>query len=152
GWRVIDGFSPVEIHRVIDCGFRAKGVLLFEILLHVRRLVLHVEAGLDAIRDDPRAVTKRGRRSGARETQRKQQAHAVRSSQVEILTDHRFEEMTALHGTIEDLGQTHFELAEGQAMVVAGRTFRYGHRPRQAMRPTVEDALDVGRTERVTRG
>src|SRR5205823_7575391 len=73
-----------------------------------------------------RAVAKRGRRGGARETQGKQQAHAVRSSQVEILADHRFEEMTALDGTIEDLGETHFELTESQAMVVSGHTFRCG--------------------------
>lgn len=95
---------------IVDRRFSTKGVLLFEILLHVRRLVLHVQAWLDAIRDDPRPVTKRGRRGGAREVQRKQQAHAVRSSQVEILADHRFEEMATEHGAIEDLGQTDFEL------------------------------------------
>jgi hypothetical protein len=60
--------------------------------------------------------------------------------------------MTALHGTIEDLGQTDFELTEGQAMVVSGGAFLGGHRPRQALRPAVEECLDVGRTERITRG
>src|SRR4030095_10475482 len=89
---------------------------------------------------------------GGGDAQGKQQAHAVRSSEVEILADHRFEEMTALHGAIEDLGQTDFELTEGQAVVVSGHAFRGGHRPRQAVRPPVEEGLDIGRTERITRG
>ena len=126
--------------------------MLLEILLHVRRLVLHVETRLDAIRDDARAIAKRGRRRGAREAQRTQQAHTVRSSQVEVLADHRFEEMTALHGTIENLGQTDFELTQGQALVVSGRAFLGGHGPGQAVRPAVEEGLDVGRTKRITRG
>jgi hypothetical protein len=59
--------------------------------------------------------------------------------------------MAALHGTIEDLGQTHFELAESETLVVSGGAFLGGHRPREPMRPAVEEGLDIGRTERITR-
>jgi hypothetical protein len=58
--------------------------------------------------------------------------------------------MAALHRAIEDLGQTDFELADGEAVVVPGRAFLGGHRPRQAMGPAVEEGrLDVGRPERI---
>jgi hypothetical protein len=145
-------FSHVEVHRVVDRGFRAKGVLLFEILLHMRRLVLEVEARLNAICDDTRAIAKGRRRGGAREAQWKQQAHAVGSSQVKILADDRFKEVAVLHRAIKDLGQTDFELTDREAVIAAGRAFLAGHRPGQAMRPAVEEGLDVGWTEGITRG
>ena len=88
----------------------------------------------------------RVRRSG------KSKPDAVGASEIEILADDGFEEVAALHGTIEDLGQTDFELADREAMVVAGRAFVGGHRPRQAMRPAVEEGLDVGGPERIAGG
>jgi hypothetical protein len=60
--------------------------------------------------------------------------------------------MTALHRAIEDRRQTDFELTDREAMVVAGGAFLGGHRPGQAVRPAVEEGLDVSRTERITRG
>ena len=99
--RLSIAFAHVEIHGVVDRGFRAEGVLLFEILLHVGRLVLDVEARLDPIRDDARAIAKRRWRGRAREAQRKQQADAVGSPEVEILADHRFEEMRPCTGRLK---------------------------------------------------
>ena len=69
-----------------------------------------------------------------------------------MLADHRFEEMPALHGAIEDLGQTDLELTDGEAVVVAGDAFLGGHRPRESVRPTVKEGLHVGRSERITGG
>ena len=42
--QVVDGLAHVEVHRVVDRRFGAEGVLLFEVLLHVGRLVLDVQA------------------------------------------------------------------------------------------------------------
>ena len=44
--QVVDGLPDVEVHRVVDGGFGAERVLLFEVLLDVGGLVLDVEAGL----------------------------------------------------------------------------------------------------------
>ena len=79
--------------------------------------------GSHAIGDDARPIAKGGRRRGAGEAEREEQAHAIGPSQIEILADDGFEEVAALHGPIEDLGQTDFELADREAMVVAGRAF-----------------------------
>ena len=92
-------------------------MLLFEVLLDVRGLVFDVQAGLDAIGDDARAIAIGGRRRGAGEAQRKQQAHAIGASEVEILADDGFEEVAPLHRPIEDLRETDFELAEREPMV-----------------------------------
>jgi len=108
-----------------------------------------MQARLDTIRNDSRPIAKGGWGRGTREAQGEQQPHAVGSSEIEILADHGCEEVAALHRTIEDLGQTDFELADGEAVVVPGRAFLGGHRPRQAMRPAVEEGLDVGRPERI---
>ena len=60
--QVVDGLSDVKVHRIIDRRFGAEGVLLFEVLLHVRRLVLDVEARLDPVGDDPGSIAEGGRR------------------------------------------------------------------------------------------
>ena len=57
--------------------------------------------------------------------------------------------MPALYRPIEDLGQADLELADGEAMVVPGRAFGDRHRPRQSMRPAVEEGLDVTGAQRV---
>ena len=56
----------VEILRVVDRGLGAEGVLLLEVLLDVRRLVLDVQARLDAVGDHARAIAPRRRRRGLR--------------------------------------------------------------------------------------
>ena len=63
--QVVDGLSDVKVHRIVDRRFGAEGVLLFEVLLHVRRLVLDVEARLDPVGDDPRPIAEGGRWGGA---------------------------------------------------------------------------------------
>ena len=73
-----------------------------------------MEAGLDAVGDDARAVAKGGGGRPAREATWKEQARD-RGAQVEILANHGLEEVTALHRSVEDLRQTDFELAEGDA-------------------------------------
>ena len=116
--QVVDGLPHVEVHRVVNRRFGAERVLLFEVLLHVRRLVLHVEARLHALRDDAGPIAKGGRRRGAGDPEREKQAHPIGPPQIEVFADDGFKEVPALHRAIEDLGETDFELAEREAMVV----------------------------------
>src|SRR3970282_953165 len=111
-----------------------------------------MKARLYAIGDDAGPITKGGRRGGAGEPQGKQQPDAVRASEIKVLPDHGLEEVAALHGTIEDLGQTDFELADGEAMVVSRRALVCGHRPRQPLRPAVKEGLDVDGAESIASG
>src|SRR5438552_6716644 len=53
---VLQSLTGVEVPGVVDSGLRAKGAVLFEVLLDVRTLVSDVQAGVDALRDDARAV------------------------------------------------------------------------------------------------
>src|SRR5437899_8730440 len=111
-----------------------------------------MEAWLDPVGNRSGPVAKGGWWRGARESQGEEQADAARASEVEVLSDHGLEEVAALDGTVEDLGQTDFDVAEGEAMVVAGRAFGGRHRPGQPMRPAVEERLNVGGTERIAGG
>src|SRR5712691_11149578 len=150
--QVVDGLPHVEVHRVVDGRFGAEGVLLFEVLLDMGRLVFDVEARLHAVGNDARSIPKGGRRRGTRESEREEQAHAIGPSEIQVLADDGFKEVPALHRPIEDLGQTDFELAEGEAMIVSRRALAGGHRPRQPLRPAVKEALDVGGAKGVAGG
>jgi hypothetical protein len=66
--------------------------------------------------------------------------------------DDRFEEMAAPNGTVEDMRHAEFELTDREAVVVSGRPFRGRHGPRESMRPTAEERLDVGRCQGIAGG
>ena len=72
----------------------------------------------------------------AGEPERKEQADAIGATEIEILADHRFEEVAALHRPVEDLGQADFELPEREPMVVAGGAIGRGQRPGQPRAPS----------------
>jgi hypothetical protein len=126
--------------------------LLLEVLLDVRRLVLDVQARLHAVRDDPCSVAKGRRRGGPRQAQREEEADAVGPTEIEVLADDGFEEVAARHRPVEDMREAHFELADGEAVVVTGGSIEGGHRPGEAMRPAIEEGLHIGGGERITRG
>jgi hypothetical protein len=111
-----------------------------------------METRLHPVGDDPRtiAVGRRWRRSG--DAQGKQQAAAVGAAEVEILPNDGFEEVAALHRPVEDLRETEFELIEGQPMVVPRGPVRRRERPGKALRPAIEEGLDIARAQRITRG
>jgi hypothetical protein len=78
--------------------------LLFEVLLDVRGFVPDVQTGLNAIGDDAGTVAPRpGGRRLAGNAVAKQEPHPVGSTEIEILTDHRFEEVAPLHRSGKDL-------------------------------------------------
>src|SRR5438128_6464171 len=113
-------FVDVEIVRIVDGRLCAQGMLLFEILLHVRVLVLNMQTGLYSVGDHPRAIAECRRRSRASDPERKQEPDAIGATEVEILADERLEEVPSLHGAGEHVRQTHLKLRDREAMVVAG--------------------------------
>ena len=91
----------------------------FEVLLEMGVLVVDVQTRLDAVGNDPRAVSVGGRRSPAREPTGKEQADPIRAAQIQILPNDTFKKMAALDGTVENLGQTDFELTDRDAMIAS---------------------------------
>jgi hypothetical protein len=149
---VVDGLPDVEVIGIVDGRFRAEGVFFLEVLLDVRRLVLDVEARLHAVGDHACAIAVRRRRRPPRQTQGKEESDPIGATEVEILADHRFEEVAALDGLIEDVREAHFKLTDGEAVVVASGAVGRRHRPWEAMRPAIEEGLHVGGTERIAGG
>src|SRR6266540_7180991 len=56
----------------------------------------------------------------------------------------------AVHRAVEDVGEAHFQLPDGQAVAEAGRTVSCGERPGQPLDPAVEEPLHIVRTQRIT--
>src|SRR5207249_10851250 len=84
---VLQSLAGVEIPRVVDSGLRAKGAVLFEVLLDVRTLVGDVQAGIDALRDDARAVpVQRGGRAAGRAL-RGQKTGPIGPAESEVVSD-----------------------------------------------------------------
>jgi len=149
---VAETFPDPEIPRVIDRHLSPQGPVLFEVLLDVGVFVIHMEARVHAFGDHARTIPD-GRRWGRpSDPYGKEQSDAVRSPQVEIFSDHGFEEESSLHGSIEDLRETDFELIDRQTVIVAGATVGRGERPGETMRPAVKEGLDVGGPQRIAGG
>ncbi len=77
----------------------------------------------------PRVVAASRRRGAARHPGGEQEVHALRTTQVEIVTDERFEQLAAIQRSVEDLGQTDLKLPDRQAMLVPGSAISSGQRP-----------------------
>jgi hypothetical protein len=106
-----------------------------------------VQARSDAVGDHARLVAETRWRRASIQTSWKQQTHAIWPAEVQVVADHRFEEVTTVHGRGKDLGQAHFELPDAQAVAVAGGTIGWREWPGQPRKPAVEEGLDVGRAE-----
>ena len=144
-----EGLLGLEVGRVIDGGLGPERPLLLEVLLDVGVLVLDVQAGGDPGGDDAGPIAVRGWRGAAGDPLGEQQADAIGATEVEVLADHRLEEVTALDRLVEDLGATDFELPDAQPMFVAGRPVGGRQGPGQMRAPAVEEALHVGRPEAI---
>lgn len=102
-----------------------------------------MQARLHAVGNDPRAIAEGRRRGGPRQAQREEQADAIGPAEIQVLADDGFEEVAALHRPVEDLREAAFELADGEAMIVAGGAVAGRHRPWEAMRPAIEEGLHI---------
>src|SRR5213593_4697940 len=113
-------------------------------------LVLDMETRFDAVRNNARAVAVGRRWRAACEATRKEQSHAIGSTQIEILANHGFEEVPTLDRTIENLREADFQLAECDPMIKARGPIVGTHRPGKAVRPPIEQLLKVTGPELVT--
>src|SRR5215831_3223235 len=113
-------------------------------------LVLDVETGIDAVSDDARVIAIGRRRRGAGDATRKEQSDATGTAQIQILSNDGLEEMTTLNRTVEDLRAADFQLAQRDAVIKARGAIFGAQRPREAMRPPIEEGLNVARAECIT--
>jgi len=114
--------------------------------------VLNLEAGVDTIGDHTRPIPDGRRRGRPSDPDGKEESDAVGPPEVEILSNHRFEEESPLYRPIEDLGETDLELVDRETVIVAGTAIGRWERPWKTIRPAVEKGLDVGGPERIAHG
>ena len=67
--------------------------------------------------------------SGGARVAWEQEIDTTRTAHVEVVGDDRLEELPATERGIEDVGQTHLELPDGQAMTAAGTRLLLGGGP-----------------------
>jgi hypothetical protein len=148
---VVDGLGDVEVLGVVDRRLGAERALLLEVLLDVGVFVFDMQARLHPVGDHAGTIAVGRRRRGAREAKRKEQSHAVGPPEIEILADDGFEEVAALDRAIEDLREADFDLVQRKPMRIGGGPIAWRDRPRQPMAPAIEEGVDVGGAERITR-
>src|SRR2546426_550674 len=142
---IVQPLASLEVFRVVDGGLRAQGAVLLEVLLDVGAFVFDVQAGTDSVGDDSGTIAmRRSRRATADPTTaREQQADAVRTTQVEVVADQFFEEVTPLDRLVEDLSEADLDLPEGESVREPRAAVPGGQRPRQVGGPAMEEALHV---------
>src|SRR6266568_721317 len=145
--QVLDGLGGPEVDGLIDCGLGPQRPPLLEVLLDVGVLECDVEAGVHAVGDHTGAIAEVWFRCATAESDGKQQADTAGPSEVDVFADDFLEEVSTLGGSIKDLGQADFNLPEREPMLVTGPPIFGTERPRQALRPAVEEALNVLRAE-----
>ena len=149
--QVVDPFVDGEVLGVVDRRFRAEGPLLFEVLFDVRGLLFHVQTGCHAVGGHPAPVAV-GRRSRLGDPAQTPQRHAIGAAEIKVVADDGLEEVAPLYRAVKDLGETRFQLVNGQAMTVARHPIGRDEGPRQPLRPPVEEGLQVAGREPVTDG
>ena len=82
--KLVDALPDIEVTRIVDRRFRAERAILFEVLLDVGVLVVHVEAGTHASGDDPGPVAAGRSRGPGDPFCGEQQAHLRRTAEVEV--------------------------------------------------------------------
>src|SRR5262249_24939677 len=134
-----------EVVGVVEGGLGTEGAVELEVLLDVSSAVTDVQVGADVLGEDASAG---GRLTAtAREAAAEDQGHLLGAAQVEMLTDHLLEELTAVWRAVEDLGACDLELKDGELVGVPRATVGSGEGVGQAVHPAVEVALDVRRPE-----
>src|SRR3989442_6255467 len=141
--QVFQSLADVEVARIVDGGLRTQGTVLLEVLLDVGTFVRDVQTGVDALRDDACAVTLPRSGCAAGHPLRKQEADAIGPAEVEVLPDYFFEEVSALHRLVEDMGEADLDLPEREFVLEARGAILRRQRPWQLLGPAVEEALHV---------
>src|SRR5437667_6016779 len=146
GGEIAQSPTDLEVIRVVDGRFRAKRLAFFVVLLEAGLLVVDVERGYHAFRQDAGAEWPR---CLPRDAAIENELHLIGPAEVELLTHHFFEEAAAGAGPIEDLGQGKFRLEDRELIAIPGRAVGGGERMRETAEPLANDGLDFCRLEAV---
>src|SRR4051812_13577965 len=114
--------------------------------------VIDVKTRVHALGNHTGAIADGRWRGRASDSDGKEESDAVGPSEVEIFSNHRFEEESPLHRPIEDLRETDLELIDREAVIVAGAAVGCRERPGETLRPAVEKGLDVGGPQCIAHG
>ena len=117
GGQIAERTTDLEVIRVVDGGLGAKGLPFFVVLLDLGFFVLHMERRHNAFGEDAGAKLA-GRAAG--DAPIEDQLHLIRTTDVEILANHFFEETAARERPIEHLGQRELGLQNRELIPIAG--------------------------------
>lgn len=136
--------SNLEVFRIIDSSLGTKGTVPFKVLLDVGGLVIDVQAGVDAVRDDPRAEFAR---SVSPDFPFKEELDTFGPAKVNVFSNHFFEEFPTMDRALKDLGPGNFKLPYRNFVGVSrGLIFR-GEGIWEACGPLAVEGLDVLRAQ-----
>jgi len=128
-----------KVLRVVDHRFRSQRAPLLEVLFERTVLVVDADAGHDPMLEHMGAELT-GSPLGHQPIE--DQAHPIRTAQVEILTDEALDQRPSLGGVHKHLCPAHFTLPDAQVVLVALGALRRREGPRQLVDPVVEKGLD----------
>src|SRR5258708_5016879 len=89
--QVVQSFADAEVVGVVDRCFGAQSALFLMILLDPCVLVIDMEGGCDALGEDAGAEPSRG---APVDTALKDELDLIRTAEIEVFADHRFEQQT----------------------------------------------------------
>src|SRR4249920_1104993 len=107
--KILDAAADTKVGGVFDGFFGSKPLQQFVVLLDTRLLIVDMQRGNDAIRDDAGTEPPWG---AAVDPAVEDQAHLARPTNVQILADHLFEEDASRHGLVEHLGERELRLQD----------------------------------------
>src|SRR5260370_1237276 len=121
GGQIGQPFAEVEVHGVVDGGLGAQGPSFLVVLLDLGVLVVDVQAGGDPVGDHAGGEGAGGAVfAAAVDGSAEDQADAVGSAQVEVVTDDLLEEDPPGDGLVEHLGEGEFGLQDRDVVAGAG--------------------------------
>ena len=110
------------------------------ILLDPGVLVIDVEGADDPLGEDAGAHAARG---AAGDAAIKDQLDLVGPTEIAVLADDLFEKQSAVHRTIEHLGQRKLSLPDRNIVAMASLSIRRGERMGEKVQPLAQQAVDL---------
>ena len=144
-------FPDPEVAGLVDGRFRSDRLAQLVVLLYFRVLVVDVQAGGDALGDDPGAEPAWGGvRSLADDAAAEDQADLVRAADGQVVMDDLVEEDPPGDRLVQHLGEGELRLQHGDVIPVPGGLVRGRVRVRQDRQPLAGQRLDLVLGQRVT--
>jgi len=146
GRQISQAFSDAEVGGIVNRRLRSQCPVLFEVLFDARALVLDVQTGGHAVSDH----------AGAEQSRRvllnasgEDELYAVRSAQINVLSNNGFKELASPQGAGEYIRSREFHLPYGQLVSVAGVNVLWAQRPGEPAHPLGEERFDLLGTQSI---